>query len=86
MIFDDFERLALLGLNVGRYGQLSHFEKDAEHPRSHEIAEACSFLGADGILVLSARDAASRNLIVFCEQATSIVEIVRAHGVVTFAR
>ena len=87
MIFDDLERLAVLGLDVNRYGQLSYFEKDAEHPRSQEIAEACSFLGADGSLVPSARDVASRNLIVFCDQDTRIVkEIVRTHGVVTFTR
>ena len=37
-------------------------------------------------LDVSARDLASRNLIGFCNQDTKIVEIVRKHGIVTFAR
>ena len=48
------------------------------YPRSQEGAEACAFLGADGILLPSARVPASNNLIVFCEQETRIVkEVVR---------
>ena len=54
-----------------------------EYPRSQEVAEACAFLGADGLLVPSARVPASNNLIVFCEQEMRIVkEVVRSHGVV----
>ena len=37
--------------------------------RSQEIAEACAFLGADGLRVPSARDSSQGNLVVFCEQA-----------------
>ena len=46
---------------------------------------ACSFLGADGILVPSTRTPASNNLVIFCEQDTEIEkEIVRAHGALNF--
>jgi RES domain-containing protein len=81
MVFESETALAAVGLDVGSFGQLSYFEKDREYPRSQEIAEACSFLGADGILVPSARNRSSKNLIVFCEQDTTIAkDIVRNHG------
>lgn len=87
MVFGASDRLAALGLDMGRYGQLSYLEREQEYPRSQEIAEACSFLGADGILVPSARDPQSNNLIVFCDQDTRIEkEIIRNHGVVDFGR
>lgn len=65
--FDTPGDLAEVGLNVDRYGSPSYVEKDAEYPRSQEIAEAAYFLGADGLLVPNARHD-SLNLIVFCEQ------------------
>ena len=72
-------------METARYGRLSYLERQRETPRSQEIAEACAFLGADGLLVTSARDPASNNLIVFCEQETRIAkEVVRNHGVVDF--
>lgn len=87
MQFDTPAQLAALGLDMGRYGQLSYLEREQEYPRSQEIAEACSFLGADGILVPSARDQKSNNLIVFCDQDTRIEkEVVRNHGVVDLGR
>ena len=65
----------------GRWGPAAVGGK--EYTRSQEVAEACAFLGADGLLVPSARVPASNNLIVFCEQETRIVkEVVRSHGVV----
>lgn len=85
--FDDLDRLGRLGFDISRYGQLSYLEREQEYPRSQQIAEACLFLGADGILVPGARDRTSSNLIVFCEQDTQIEkEIVRNHGIVDFAR
>ena len=81
MIFHSLDALAAVGLDVGSFGQLSYLEKDREYPRTQEIAEACCFLGADGIVVPSARNRSARNLIVFCEQDTAITkEIVRNHG------
>lgn len=87
VMFDNLEALGAIGLDISRYGQLSYFEREQEYPRSQEIAEACSFLGADGILVPSARNLSSNNLVVFCDQDTRIEkEIVRNHGVIEFGR
>ena len=81
--FDDIAALARVGLDPAAYGRLSYAERRSEYPRSQEIAEACAFLGADGLLAPSARDQASNNLIVFCEQETRIgMEVVRNHGIV----
>ena len=76
-------RCLSIGFDTTHYGQLSYLEREKEYPRSQEVAEACAFLGADGLLVPSARVPASNNLIVFCEQKTRIVkEVARSHGVV----
>ena len=81
--FRDNEELTSTGIDLAAYGRLSYSERQSEYPRSQEIAEACAFLGADGLLAPSARDPASNNLIVFCEQDSDIaIEIVRNHGVV----
>lgn len=86
MRFPDLEALSSAGFDTARYGQLSYLEREKEYPRSQEVAETCAFLGADGLLVPSARVPASSNLIVFCEQETQIVkEIVRNHGVIDFS-
>lgn len=83
--FPDLEALSAIGLDTALYGRLSYLELQREYPRPQEIAEACAFLGADGLLVPSAREPASNNLIVFCEQDTEIEkEVVRNHGVVDF--
>ena len=83
--FSDLEALAAVGMEPAQYGRLSYPERQREYPRSQEIAEACAFLGADGLLDPSARDPASNTLIVFCEQETEIAkEVVRNHGVVDF--
>ena len=87
MVFDRLQALGALGLEIARYGQLSYLERVQEYPRSQQIAEACSFLGADGILVPSARQPDTGNLVVFCEQDTTIEkEIVRNHGLIDFGR
>lgn len=79
----DVAELASIGIDPAFYGRLSYAQRQGEYPRSQEIAEACAFLGADGLLVPSARDLASNNFIVFCEQDTDIaMEIVRNHGIV----
>ena len=85
MRFPDLEALLAVGLAVGRYGELSYVEREREYPRSQEIAEACAFLGADGVRVPSARDLAEGNLVVFCEQPTRMTKtMVRSHGLVDF--
>jgi len=85
MRFGTLDRLAALGLDIRSYGKLSWAERAQEYPRSQEIAEACAFLGADGILAPGARTPGANNLVVFCEQDTRIEkEIVRNHGIVDF--
>ena len=84
--FASVEALAEVGLRVEGYGRLSYVEREREYPRSQEAAEACAFLGADGMRVPSARDVTQGNLIVFCEQPTGIEKrTVRSHGIVDFA-
>ena len=83
--FPDMDSLASIGLDVGSFGQLSYVERGREYPRSQEIAEACAFLGADGLLVPSAREKSARNLIVFCEQESPVdMAVVANHGYVAF--
>jgi len=85
MRFPSLEALSFIGFDATLYGQLSYLTRKKEYPRSQEVAEACAFLGADGLLVPSARAPTANNLIVFCEQETQVVkEIVRNHGVVDF--
>lgn len=81
----DLQALAFAGLDPSHYGKLSYLQRTNEYPRTQEIAEVCHFLGADGLLVPSAREEKSNNLIVFCEQNTKIqMDVVRNHGVVNF--
>ena len=86
MRFADLEALVEVGLRVAGYGRLSYLEREQEYPRSQEVAEACAFLGADGLRVPSARDATQSYVIVFCEQPTVVDKrVVRHHGPVDFA-
>ena len=83
MRFAGLSALADVGLRVAGYGRLSYLEREQEYPRSQEIAEACAFLGADGLRVPNARDSTQSNLIMFCEQPTVIEKrVVRNHGLV----
>ena len=85
LTFDSVAALAAIGLAASSFGQLSYVERTREYPRSQEIAEACFFLGADGLLVPSARQASEHNLVVFCDQDTRIEKRVeRNHGIVDF--
>ena len=84
--FPDLDSLASIDFDVGSFGQLSYVEREREYPRSQEIAEACAFLGADGLLVPGAREKSSNNLIVFCEQESPIdMDVVANHGSVKLA-
>jgi hypothetical protein len=81
--FATLNDISSLGFDTGSFGQLSYKEKNREYPRTQEIAEACFFLGADGILVPSARDPGSKNFIIFCEQDSVIQkEVIQSHGVI----
>lgn len=65
--FKSLEELNAVGMNTTHYGAASYVDRAGEYPRSQEVAEACFFLGADGIIVPNARHD-SLNLIVFCDQ------------------
>ncbi len=83
---DNLDALKEMGLRVEDFGRLSYLERDREYPRSQEVAEACAFLGADGLLAPSARDLSQRNLIVFCEQTTEMEKtIAKNHGKLDFS-
>ena len=83
MRFPDLPALAAVGLDTASHGRSSYAQRQREYPRSQDIAEACAFLGADGILVPSARQPSVNNLIVFCEQGAGIeMSVVRNKGVV----
>jgi RES domain-containing protein len=78
--FETLDDLKAVGMHPRGFGGASYSDRESEYPRPQEIAEACFFLGADGIFVPSARHPSS-NLIVFCEQDTDpAMEIVRSHG------
>ena len=49
--FETLESLHAIGMNTSAYGRASYADKETEYPGSQEVAEACFFLGADGILV-----------------------------------
>ncbi len=85
MRFGSLDDLKDLQLDVRNYGRLSYSNRSREYLRSQEIAEACAFLGADGILVPSARTPESNNLVIFCERDTLIKkDIARRHGMIDF--
>lgn len=72
----DLERLNKLGLDPSKFGRLSYFNRIDEYPTSQLIAEACFFLGADGLVVPNARHTSS-NVIVFCDQTPKpFIEVV----------
>ena len=76
----DLDALAALALDTARYGQLSWQEKNAEYPRSQDVAEAAHFLDYDGLIVPSARHA-SLNVVVFCDRVPpQAMEAVADHG------
>jgi RES domain-containing protein len=83
--FDSLAALEAVGMSAAGYGLASYVDKETEYPRSQEIAEACFFLGADGLWAPSARHA-SRNLVVSCEQEPRpAIELVRSHGLIDWS-
>lgn len=74
----DFHYLATLGIDTSLFGQLSYRYRTKEYERSQDVAEVCAFLGADGILVPSARVDTERNLVVFCRDRSE--QLIRVHS------
>jgi hypothetical protein len=82
--FATVDDLAALGLPAASFGQLSYFERQAEYPRSQEIAEIAFFLGRDGLIVPSARSNAA-NVVVYCDRiAPAALEVVGDKGLITW--
>lgn len=78
----DMTKLEAIGLDISRYGQLSYEDKDAEYPRSQDIAEVAHFLDYDGLVVPCARYECS-NAIVFCDRvALDALSMAKDHGTV----
>ncbi len=77
---DTLDALAALGVKTANFGQMSYNERQAEYPRSQDIAEAAHFHGRDGLLVPSARGP-HPNLVVLCEQAGPVTAL-HDHGLV----
>ena len=73
--FQTLNHLSALQLDIQSYGKLSFPGQSKEYPRSQEIAEACSFLGADGILVPRARTSDSKKLV-----ASTLLFVLLANG------
>jgi RES domain-containing protein len=81
----DLAALAQLGLDTGRYGQISYESRTDEYPRSQDIAEVAHFLEFDGLIVPNARWACS-NIILFCDHVPpAAMEAIKNHGVVDWA-
>ena len=76
----DIDAIAALGVNVVRYGALSHADREQEYPRTQDIAETAHFVGFDGLIVPSARwDCA--NAILFCDRVgPDAMQVVKDHG------
>jgi RES domain-containing protein len=78
----NLQDLTQLGVAGDTYGRLSYLEKDAEYPRTQDIAEVAHFLEFDGLLVPSARWDCL-NAVVFCERCpASQREVVQSHGLI----
>ena len=63
----DMNALNEVGFDASRFGQLSYEDKDAEYPRSQDIAEVAHFLEYDGLVVPCARHECL-NVVVFCDR------------------
>lgn len=84
--FRAIEDLTSLGIQEAQFGQLGDLERNREYRKSQAISEACAFLGADGLLVPNARNIASTNLIIFCDQPTIVdISTKKRLGFINFA-
>src|SRR4051812_17561799 len=76
----DLAALAALGIDTGRYGALSYFDRPQEYPRPQAIAETAHFVGFDGLIVPSARWNCL-NIVLFCNRIPpEASEVLQDHG------
>ncbi len=72
--------LASLGVDTGRYGALSYFERPQEYTRPQAIAETAHFVGFDGLIVPNARWDCL-NIVLFCDRIPpEASEVLQNHG------
>lgn len=78
----DLEALGELGMSTKEFGKLAYQEKNAEYPRSQDVAEVAHFLEFDGLIVPSARWDC-HNAVFFCDRVElPDQEVVSDHGLV----
>lgn len=63
----DLDALGRIGMDTQNFGRLSYQEREAEYPRSQDIAEVAHFLEFDGLIVPNARWNC-HNAVLFCER------------------
>ena len=81
----DLAALQALGLDTSRYGQLSYEGRQAEYPRSQDIAEAAHFLDYDGLVVPGARFECL-NIVAFCDRLPpDAMTVTKDHGDIDWA-
>jgi RES domain-containing protein len=74
-------KLAALGVNMARFGQLSYVQRAAEYPSLQQVAEVAFFYDYEAIIVPNARWPAS-NVVVFMEQVRpSQISVVASEAV-----
>lgn len=71
-------RLAALGVDMQRYGQLSYLQRTGEYPTTQQIGEVAFFYEYEAIIVPNARWPTS-NVVVLTEHA-SVVHLTTAQG------
>ena len=93
-VYDLSDRAVLqsMGMDMGRFGQLSYADKQVEYPGCQQIGDAAHFLGssesgdASGIIVPNARYDCS-NLVIFCDHTNpGDFGVAANHGLIVWKR
>jgi RES domain-containing protein len=80
----DLDALAKIGIDTGRYGQLSYQERQGEYLRTQDVAECAHFLDFDGLIAPSARHACL-NVVLFCDRVPPAeIGVIKDHGLVNW--
>ncbi len=77
--------LKALGLDMGRYGQMSYAGKEEQYPRSQDIGAVGVFLGSSGLLVPSARSTAINLVLMFQPETSPTVTVLEDLGPVQWS-
>lgn len=78
----ELDALGRLGMDIQNFGRLSYQEREAEYPRSQDIAEVAHFLEFDGLIIPNARWRC-HNAVLFCSRINAEDrEILQDHGLI----